>query len=312
MLHVGPTEKLFNDLHKTQLFHLLPDVIGINFAADEIKQNHQLILVIRETVTAYTAVRLIADEKAHTLRETLLILCMDLHPLDGPRAVFRVDLASGFLALCEDALLDRYRINLEISRVKNTNKNPVAEKAVVGNTKTRTWRRPVTQHSLSTAVARLNTRFRSDGLSARCTHDGTSSCMNVVVSKNDDLLSVEKFVDQQLDQQLESNMYKVKTSECYFIPTEVQTLQQKHQHFVLEDGDQEEVATLQHRIPETSIFGNLDATHTHRKTFNPGFPSIPEVLYTPPCAIEVGQETPQGVYRGRQRASHKPVCYVNL
>lgn len=122
MLHVGPTEKLFNDLHKTQLSHLLPDVIGINFAADVIKQNHQLILVIREAVTAYTAVRLIADEKAQKLREALLLLCMDLHPLDGPRAVFRVDPASGFLALCEDALLDRYRINLEISRVKNTKK----------------------------------------------------------------------------------------------------------------------------------------------------------------------------------------------
>lgn len=132
--------------------------------------------------------------------------------------------------------------------------------------------------------------------------------MNVVVSKNDDLFSVEKFVDQQL----ESNMYKVKTRECYFIPIEVQTLQPKHQHFVLKDDDQGEIATLQHRIPETSIFGNLDATHTHRETYNPGFRSIPEVLYTPPCAIEVGQEPPQDVYRGRQRASHKPVGYVNL
>lgn len=93
--------------------------------------------------------------------------------------------------------------------------------------------------------------------------------MNVVVSKNDDLFSVEKFVDQQL----ESNMYKVKTSECYFIPIEVQTLQPKHQHFVLKDDDQEEIATLQHRIPETSIFGNLDTTHTHRETYNPGFRS---------------------------------------
>lgn len=43
-----------------------PDVIGINFAADVIKQNRQLILVVRETVTAYTAARLIDDEKAQT------------------------------------------------------------------------------------------------------------------------------------------------------------------------------------------------------------------------------------------------------
>lgn len=43
-----------------------PDVIGINFAANVIKQNRQLILVLRETVTASTAARLIDDEKAQT------------------------------------------------------------------------------------------------------------------------------------------------------------------------------------------------------------------------------------------------------
>lgn len=80
------------------------DVIGINFAADVIKQNRRLILVIRETVPAYTA--------AQTLRENLRLFCMDLHPLDGPKAVIRDDAAPGFLALREDALLDLYRNNL--------------------------------------------------------------------------------------------------------------------------------------------------------------------------------------------------------
>lgn len=107
-----------------------PDVTGINFAADLIKQNRQLIPVIRDTITAYTAARLIDNEKAQTLCEALLLLCMDLHPLDGPRAVIRVDPAPGFLALREDALLYRYHINLEIGRVKSVNKNPVAEKAI--------------------------------------------------------------------------------------------------------------------------------------------------------------------------------------
>lgn len=77
------------------------DVIGINFAADVIKQNRRLILVIRETVPA-----------AQTLRENLRLFCMDLHPLDGPKAVIRDDAAPGFLALREDALLDLYRNNL--------------------------------------------------------------------------------------------------------------------------------------------------------------------------------------------------------
>lgn len=96
---------------------------------------------------------------------------MDLHPLDGPRAVTCVDPAPGILALREDALLDRYRINLEIGRVKNVNKNPVAEKAIA-ELEEEILRQepgggPVSQLSRSTAVARLNSRIRDGGLSAQ-------------------------------------------------------------------------------------------------------------------------------------------------
>lgn len=79
-----------------------PDVIDINFAVAVIKQNHQLILILRETVTAYTAACLITDEKAHTLRVVLLLLCTNLHPLDGPRPIIRADPPPGFLALREN------------------------------------------------------------------------------------------------------------------------------------------------------------------------------------------------------------------
>lgn len=107
----------------------------------------------------------------------------------------------------------------------------------------------------------------------------------IVVSKNDEWLYIKKFAGQQL----RSHSYKVKTSECICVPTEVLTLPPKHQqHFVHEDDDQEEVATPQPRMPETNIFDN-----PHRDTYNPGSPSIPEVLSTPPCAIEVEQETAQ-------------------
>lgn len=51
MPHVRLTEIVSNDLHRT-VIRPPPDVIEINFAADVIKQNRQLILVVRETVTA--------------------------------------------------------------------------------------------------------------------------------------------------------------------------------------------------------------------------------------------------------------------
>lgn len=74
MSHVRLTENVSNDLHRT-IIRPTPDVIGINFAANVIKQDRQLILVIIETVTAYTAARLIDDEKAQTLREAILSFC---------------------------------------------------------------------------------------------------------------------------------------------------------------------------------------------------------------------------------------------
>ncbi|KAK3099282.1 hypothetical protein FSP39_002008 [Pinctada imbricata] len=84
---------------------LPPEVVGVNFAADVIKQNRQLIFVLRETVTSFTAACIISNEKSQTLRDALLRLCMELHPLDGPHAVVRVDPAPGFIALREDDLL---------------------------------------------------------------------------------------------------------------------------------------------------------------------------------------------------------------
>ena len=57
-------------------------------------------------------------------------LCLELHPLNGPNAVIRVDPAPGFVALKNDGVLKQSRISLEIGRVKNVNKNPVAEKAI--------------------------------------------------------------------------------------------------------------------------------------------------------------------------------------
>ena len=51
-------------------------------------------------------------------------------PLDGPCAIVRVDPASGFKTLKGDPLLKKHRIELDIGRAKNINKNPVAERAV--------------------------------------------------------------------------------------------------------------------------------------------------------------------------------------
>ena len=58
-----------------------PESIGISFAADVLKRSRQLIFVVRETVTSYTAACLIDNEKHETLRDALARLVIDLNPL---------------------------------------------------------------------------------------------------------------------------------------------------------------------------------------------------------------------------------------
>ena len=111
------------------------------------------------------------NERRETLRDGLLKLAVELHPLDGPCAIIGVDPAPGFIALRDDSTLRKFRITLEIGRVKNLNKNPVAEKAILEIEdellKQEPGGGPLTSVALAIAVARLNTRIRNTGVSAR-------------------------------------------------------------------------------------------------------------------------------------------------
>lgn len=148
-----------------------PETVGFSFAADILKRDRQLILLLRETVTSYTSACIVSDEKQSTLRNALACLATELHPLDGPPAVIRVDPAPGFMALRNDETLKSLRLSLEIGRIKNPNKNPVAERAILELEdellKQEPSGGPVSQLNLAIAIARLNSRIRYSGLSAR-------------------------------------------------------------------------------------------------------------------------------------------------
>ena len=107
-----------------------PDALGVTFATDVIRRACQMILILRECVTSYSVVCFVANESHDALHEAIVSLCIPLVPLDGPRAVIRADPAPGFVAPLNDPELHRLRIHIEMGRVKNRNKNPVAEKAV--------------------------------------------------------------------------------------------------------------------------------------------------------------------------------------
>jgi len=98
-----------------------PAVVCVSFAADVLRHERQIILIIRETITSYTKAQIIESGKRNCLKETLISLCMDLHLLDGSLAVVRPDAAPGFVALV-DSLLREHHICIERGHVKNINK----------------------------------------------------------------------------------------------------------------------------------------------------------------------------------------------
>ena len=122
-----------------------------------------MLLVLRESVTSYTTALLIENEQHHTLREGLIRLCIQMRPLDGPTAVIRTVPAPGFKALVHDQLLHHHRITIELGSPKNTNKNPVAERAVEEVESELLRQNPlggtVSQLTLDVATATLNSRI---------------------------------------------------------------------------------------------------------------------------------------------------------
>ncbi|CAG2187683.1 unnamed protein product [Mytilus edulis] len=147
------------------------DLVGISYVADVLKHNRQPILVVGETVTSYTSTCFIKDEKLGSLRDGLIHLLIPLKPLNGPSVVVRVDPAPGFRPLCDDSYLKQLNISIEIGRVKNRNKNPVADKAIA-ELEDELLREehdhsPLSENTLVIATTRLNSRLRQRGLSSR-------------------------------------------------------------------------------------------------------------------------------------------------
>ena len=96
---------------------------------------------------------------------------MPLKPIGGPSCIVRVYPAPGLRSLHDDEILKQFNISLDIGRVKNRNKNPVAEK-VIAELEDEILREekgqsPLNEVSIAVATARLNTRLRKQGLSSR-------------------------------------------------------------------------------------------------------------------------------------------------
>ena len=143
------------------------EVVGVSFAADVINRYRQLILVLRECATSFTASCLVHDEKHDTLRDALTQLIVGLHPLDGPRAIIRVDPSPDFQSMANSDSLNHLNVTIDVGRVKNKNKNPVAEKAVRELEEELIRQEPGGRPVIAVGLALATARLRLPGLSSR-------------------------------------------------------------------------------------------------------------------------------------------------
>ena len=141
---------------------------GEQFATDVIQRTCQNILVTRDIHTSFTTALIISDQKADTLRSALLETTSLIRL---PSCTVRIDNAPGFLPLKGDSVLLSHGIQLDLGRVKNVNKNPVAEKSNQELQRELLRIDPsgaaVTQSTLRSALKNLNTRIRNRGLSSQ-------------------------------------------------------------------------------------------------------------------------------------------------
>ena len=97
---------------------------GVQFACDILCRARQRILLIRDFFSSFTGTRLIPNELAISLRAAIIEAIAELKDASG------IDSASAFSSLAKDCVLNSLNISLEIGRIKNKNKNPIAEKAI--------------------------------------------------------------------------------------------------------------------------------------------------------------------------------------
>ena len=145
-----------------------PQTPGSIFNADVIKRHQQKILVCTDLFSSFTSACIINDEKADTLKSSLITL---ITPIRNPNNVLiRTDSATGFKALLNDQSL--LKLNITIEPTDPSNKNSIAtvdnaikmlENEIVKNAPHST---SINETILALSVRNLNLLIRNRGLSA--------------------------------------------------------------------------------------------------------------------------------------------------
>ena len=159
----------------------LNTTFGKAFSADILIEKGQHILLCREKLSQFSITKFLPDETKESIQEALVTMLVDFVPDSG--TLVQVDPGPGLVALQDDEILNRFNIKLDIGRIHNKQKNPVAENAIKEFRKE--WLRLYPEGTLLSEIDRasitstMNKRIRMNGLAPKefmlkrnlCNHD---------------------------------------------------------------------------------------------------------------------------------------------
>ena len=148
--------------------------VGSKYVGDIIKRSNQNIFIMRETTTSLTLAEHIPNETVKEVTDVIIKLSNIVKPSKLSSITVKLDPSSAhksmFQKLSQGSELAENNISLELGRALNVNKNPIIDKGIrelnreILNIKPTGG--PLSPLELSKAVACLNGRLRSSGMSA--------------------------------------------------------------------------------------------------------------------------------------------------
>ena len=147
---------------------------GAHYLADVIKRDGQLILLCREKLSQFTTTCFLPNEATDATRNGLISCIIETIPDSG--AEVQVDNAPALQSLksesdTDGSILKKLNIRLDLGRIFNKNKNPVAENAIKEFHKERLRLNsnggPISEIELALITKNMNSRIRSRGFSAK-------------------------------------------------------------------------------------------------------------------------------------------------
>ena len=220
----------------------LTPILGGNFSGDVIKAHSQLVLLVREKLSQFTFTKLIEDETANTLRSSLVQMVLEFIP-DGGTTI-QVDPAPGFATLSaesreEGSVLYRLGIRVEVGRIHNVNKNPIAENAIKEFEKERLRLSPnggpITDLECAEITARMNSRIRDRGLSSKEILLQRNQISHAAQPVSDQQLAEEQFIKREEHHPFhqEKTMAKFNVGDHVFIKRDISKLRGREQYKIV-------------------------------------------------------------------------------